>query len=301
MARQRGGGGSDVLEQQIINGLMLGASYAMVAIGYTLIFGVLRLLHFAHGEVFMLGAFFGLHIVLAFTGANIFFAIAGAMIGTGIIGALVVYIAVRPISNKYPLAPLISTIGVTILIQNLAIMIFGGTLRSFPASIEPVRYNIGTLTIDSVQIFILVVAFALMFSMWFLIEKTKIGRAIRATSESHETAALLGVNVNFVVLFVFILASCLAGAAGVLDGVKNSNVSPFMGLEVAVKALVCMLLGGLGNIFGALVAGFLLGTIEILSSAYLGSGLRDFLTFVILIVILLFKPTGLFGTRVVRD
>ena len=290
-----------MLEQQIINGLMLGASYAMVAIGYTLIFGVLRLLHFAHGEVFMLGAFFGLHIVLAFAGANIYFAIAGAMIGTGIIGALIVLVAVRPVDNKYPLAPLISTIGVTIVIQNLAITIFGGSLVSFPARINPELYQIGDLTISSVQIFILVVALVLMFSMWYLIEKTKIGRAIRATSESHEIASLLGVNVNFIVLFVFVLASCLAGAAGVLDGVKNSNVSPFMGLEVAVKALVCMLLGGLGNIFGALVAGFLLGTVEILSSAYLGSGLRDFLTFVILITILLFRPTGLFGTRVVRD
>ncbi len=309
-----------MLEQQLINGLMLGASYAMVAIGYTLIFGVLRLLHFAHGEVFMLGAFFGLQIVIYMTGVEVvaaaimaiesfldvkgillFFAIFGAMIGTGIIGALVVFVAVRPVDNKFPLAPLISTIGVTILIQNVTIMVFGGTLRSFPASIEPVRYQIGDLTIDSVQIFILVTAFALMGSMWYLIEKTRIGRAIRATSESHETAALLGVNVNFIVLFVFILASCLAGVAGVLDGVKNSNVSPFMGLEVAVKALVCMLLGGLGNIVGALVAGFLLGTVEILSSAYLGSGLRDFLTFSILITILLFKPTGLFGTRVVRD
>lgn len=290
-----------MLEQQIINGLMLGASYAMVAIGYTLIFGVLRLLHFAHGEVFMLGAFFGLHIVLAFAGANIYFAIAGAMIGTGIVGALIVLVAVRPVDNKYPLAPLISTIGVTIVIQNLAITLFGGSLVSFPARINPELYHIGDLTISSVQIFILVVALVLMFSMWYLIEKTKIGRAIRATSESHEIASLLGVNVNFIVLFVFVLASCLAGAAGVLDGVKNSNVSPFMGLEVAVKALVCMLLGGLGNIFGALVAGFLLGTVEILSSAYLGSGLRDFLTFVILITILLFRPTGLFGTRVVRD
>ena len=290
-----------MLEQQLINGLMLGASYAMVAIGYTLIFGVLRLLHFAHGEVFMLGAFFGLHIVLAFSGANIYFAIAGAMIGTGIVGVLIAYLAVRPVSNKYPLAPLISTIGVTIVIQNVAISIFGGSQVAFPERIEPTLYRFGDLTISSVQIFIIVVAFALMISMWFLIEKTKIGRAIRATSENHETAALLGVNVNFIVLFVFLLASCLAGAAGVLDGLKNSNVSPFMGLEVAVKALVCMLLGGLGNIVGALVAGFLLGTVEILSSAYWGSGLRDFLTFVILIGILMFRPTGLFGTRVVRD
>ena len=156
-----------MLEQQIINGLMLGASYAMVAIGYTLIFGVLRLLHFAHGEVFMLGAFFGLHIVLAFAGANIYFAIAGAMIGTGIIGALIVLVAVRPVDNKYPLAPLISPIGVTIVIQNLAITVFGGSLVSFPARINPELYQIGDLTISSVQIFILVVAFVLMFSMWY--------------------------------------------------------------------------------------------------------------------------------------
>lgn len=290
-----------MLSQQLVNGLMLGASYAMVAIGYTLIFGVLRLLHFAHGEVFMLGAFIGLHIVLAFAGANIYVAIAGAMIGTGIIGVLIALLAVRPVSNKYPLAPLISTIGVTIVIQNLAINIFGGAQVAFPARVEPTLYEIGGVTISQVQIFILLVAITLMVLLWLLIHRTKLGRAIRATAESHETAALLGVDVNRIVLVVFLLASALAGAAGVLDGVKNSNVSPFMGLEVAVKALVCMLIGGLGNIIGAMVAGLLLGTIEILSAAYIGTSLRDFLTFALLIIILLYKPTGLFGTQVVRD
>ena len=287
--------------QQLINGLMLGASYALVAIGYTLIFGVLRLLHFAHGEVFMLGAFIGLHIVLVFTGVNIYVAIAGAMIGTGIIGVLIAVIAVRPVSNKYPLAPLISTIGVTIFLQNTVIYIFGGTQVAFPSTIDPNLYHIGGVTISSVQIFILVMAVVLMVALWLLVEKSKTGRAIRAVAESHETAALLGVNVNHVVLLTFLIASCLAGAAGVLDGVKNSAISPFMGLEVAVTALVCMLLGGLGNIVGAMVAGIMLGMIEILSAAYIGTSLRDLLTFVILILILIYRPTGLFGTRVVGD
>ncbi len=290
-----------MLAQQLINGLMLGASYAMVAIGYTLIFGVLRLLHFAHGEVFMIGAFVGLEIALIWQSANIFVAMGGAMIATGVVGVVIALIAVRPVSNKYPLAPLISTIGVTIILQNLAINIFGGSQVAFPAKIDPVQFHIAGLTISSVQIFILTVTLVLMVVLWILIHKTKIGRAIRTTAESHETAALLGVNVNHVVLFVFLLASTLAGAAGVLDGVKNSNVSPFMGLEVAIKALVCMLIGGLGNVIGAVVAGFLLGTIEVLSAAYIGTSMRDFITFALLIIILLYRPTGLFGTQVVRD
>lgn len=287
--------------QQLINGLMLGASYSLVAIGYTLIFGVLRLLHFAHGEVFMLGAFFGLHIVLWWSGANIYVAIVGAMLGTGIVGWLVAVLAVRPVSNKNPLAPLISTIGVTIVLQNVAIRVFGGAQVAFPKTIDPEIYRFAGLTLSSVQIFILITAIALLILLWLFIGRTRMGRAIRAVAESHETAALLGVNVNRVVIFTFVVASCLAGAAGVLDGVRTSAIDPFMGLAVAVKALVVMLVGGLGNILGAMVAGLLLGMVEILSAAYLGTALREFFTFVILILILLFKPTGLFGTQVVRD
>lgn len=290
-----------MLAQQIVNGLMLGASYAMVAIGYTLIFGVLRLLHFAHGEVFMIGAFVGLQIALVWQSANIVIAMGGAMVATAVVGVVIALVAVRPVSNKYPLAALISTIGVTIILQNVAISIFGGAQVAFPAKIDPVQYHFAGVTISSVQIFILAVALFLMGTLWLLIHKTKIGRAIRAVAESHDTAALLGVNVNRVVLFVFLLASALAGAAGVLDGVKNSNVSPFMGLEVAVKALVCMLVGGLGNVIGAVVAGLILGVMEALSAAYFGTSMRDFLTFALLIIILLYRPTGLFGTQVVRD
>ena len=289
-----------MIYQQMINGLMLGASYSLVAIGYTLIFGVLGLLYFAHGEVFMVGAFVGLYLVIH-AGTNIYMALLGATIATACLGVFAVYAAVRPVSKDYPLAPLISTIGLTIVLQNIATYIFGGQTVAFPETIESILFHFGPVTISSVQIFTLAVAVVLMVLLWLFIENSKMGRAIRATAENHETAALLGVNVNRVVLVTFILASAIAGIAGVLDGVKNSAISPFMGLQVAIKGLVVMLLGGLGNVRGAMVAGILLGMIEILTAAYLGSSMRDFFTFAILILILLYRPTGLFGTRTIEE
>jgi branched-chain amino acid transport system permease protein len=285
-----------MLYQQLINGLMLGASYALIAIGYTLIFGVLKLLYFAHGEVFMVGAFAGLYLVI-YGGANIYVALLGAMVICALLGVIAVYVSVRPVAKDRPLAPLISTIGLTIILQNLAVYILGGQQVAFPEAIKQELYHIGPVTISSVQIFILGVAITLMVVLWFFIEHTKMGRAIRATAENHETAALLGVDVNRVVLVTFMIGSGIAGVAGVLDGIKNSGVSPFMGLAVAVKGLIVMLLGGLGNVPGAMAAGLLLGLIEILSAAYIGTTERDFFSFAILILILLYKPTGLFGAR----
>ncbi len=289
-----------MIYQQLINGLMLGASYSLVAIGYTLIFGVLNLLYFAHGEVFMVGAFIGLYFVIL-ADANIYVALLGAMIACGALGMLAVVATVRPVSKDYPLAQLISSIGVTIVLQNMAIYIFGGRQVAFPETIKQELYRIGPVIVSSVQIFILVVAVVLMVLLWLFIEHSKMGRAIRAVAENHETAALLGVNVNRVVLVTFIISSSIAGIAGVLDGVKNGNVSPFMGLEVAVKGLVVMLLGGLGNVKGAMVGGLLLGMVEILSAAYIGTTQRDFVTFAILILILLYRPSGLFGTRTTEE
>jgi branched-chain amino acid transport system permease protein len=289
-----------MLYQQLINGLMLGASYSLVAIGYTLIFGVLNLLYFAHGEVFMVGAFVGLYLV-TLGGANIYVAMLGAMVACAVLGVIAVYVSVRPVSKDHPLAPLISTIGLTIVIQNLAVYIFGGQQVAFPDTISDRLFHIGPISISAVQIFILTVAIVLMALLWLFIERTKMGRAIRATAENHETAALLGVDVNRVVLMTFIIGSGIAGIAGVLDGIKNSGISPFMGLSAAVKGLIVMLLGGLGNVVGAMVAGLLLGMIEILSSAYIGTSERDFFSFAILILILLYKPTGLFGTRTTEE
>ena len=286
--------------QQLINGLMLGASYALVAIGYTLIFGVLRLLYFAHGEVFMVGAFVGLYLVVL-GHANIYVALVGAMLACGLLGIIAVYVSVRPVPKDRPLAPLISTIGLTIILQNLAIYIFGGQQMAFPETIRQELYHLGSVTISSVQIFILVTATALMLALWLFIERSKTGRAIRATAENHETAALLGVDVNRVVLITFVIGSGIAGVAGVLDGIKNSGVSPFMGVGATAKGLIVMLLGGLGNVPGAMVGGLLLGMIEILSAAYIGTTERDVFSFLILILILLYKPTGLFGTRTIEE
>jgi branched-chain amino acid transport system permease protein len=285
-----------MIYQQLINGLMLGASYSLVAIGYTLIFGVLNLLYFAHGEVFMVGAFVGLYLVV-YGGANIYVALVGAMIACAALGIVAFYVSVRPVPKDRPLAPLISTIGLTIVLQNLAVYIFGGQQLAFPETIRQELYQLGPVTISSVQIFILAVALVAMAGLWLFIERTKLGRAIRATAENHETAALLGVNVNRVVLVTFVIGSGIAGIAGVLDGVKNSGISPFMGIGAAVKGLVVMLLGGLGNVVGAMVAGLMLGLIEILSAAYIGTTERDLFSFLILILILLYRPTGLFGTR----
>jgi branched-chain amino acid transport system permease protein len=156
---------------------------------------------------------------------------------------------------------------------------------------------LGPVTISSTQLFILGTAVTLLVLLWFFIERTRMGRALRATAENHETAALLGVDVNRVVLITFMIGSGIAGVAGVLDGIKNSGISPFMGLGAAVKGLIVMLLGGLGNVPGAMVAGLLLGMIEILSAAYIGTTERDFFSFAILILILLYRPTGLFGAR----
>jgi len=285
-----------MIYQQLINGLMLGASYSLVAIGYTLIFGVLNLLYFAHGEVFMVGAFVGLYLVV-YGGANIYVALAGAMIACGALGIVAFYVSVRPVPRDRPLAPLISTIGLTIVLQNLAVYIFGGQQVAFPETIRQELYRFGPVTVSSVQIFILAVAVAAMAGLWLFIGHSKLGRAIRATAENHETAALLGVDVNRVVLVTFAIGSGIAGIAGVLDGVKNSGISPFMGLGAAVKGLVVMLLGGLGNVVGAMVGGLMLGLIEILSAAYIGTTERDLFSFLILILILLYRPTGLFGTR----
>ena len=205
--------------------------------------------------------------------------------------------AIRPVPKDRPLAPLISTIGLTIVLQNAAVYFIGGQQLAFPETIKQTLYHLGPVTVSSTQLFILGIALTLMVLLWLFIEHSKTGRGIRAVAENHETAALLGVNVNRIVLITFIIGSGIAGIAGVLDGLKNSSVSPFMGFGASVKGLIVMLLGGLGNVPGAMVAGLMLGMIEILSAAYIGTTERDLFSFLILILILLFRPTGLFGTR----
>ncbi len=282
--------------QQLINGLMLGSSYALIAVGYSLIFGVMGLLHFAHGEVFMVGAFIAVQLVLL---AHVSLPIAtlGAMATTAILGIMIAAIAFLPIKKQYVAAPLIATIGLGIVIQNLAVKIFGADQISFPETIQAVNYKIGNVIINSLQIITLCVTLALMILLSLFIKNTKMGKAMRASAERPTTASLLGVNYKKIVLVTFTIASALAGIAGVLTGLVYSSISPFMSGPATLKGLVIMLMGGLGNLVGAVVCGILLGILEIFSVAYLSASYRDCLTFVILILILILKPEGLFGVR----
>ncbi len=277
--------------QQLINGLMLGSSYALIAVGYSLIFGVMGLLHFAHGEVFMaLQMVLLLHVSLPI-------ATLGAMVVAAILGIIIAVIAFLPIKKQYVAAPLIATIGLGIVMQNLAIKVFGADQISFPETIKIINYKIGGVIINSLQIIILCVTLVLMILLSLYIKHTKMGKAMRASAERPTTASLLGVNYKRVVIVTFIIASALAGIAGVLTGLVYSSISPFMSGPATLKGLVVMLMGGLGNLVGAVLAGIILGILEIFSVAYLSASYRDCLTFIILILTLILRPEGLFGTR----
>ena len=290
-----------MLFQQLINGLTLGATYSLVAIGYTLIFGVLGLVHFAHGEVLMVGAFMAIYIII-WTGLPVYITIPLAIAATALLGMLIAVLAIKPLPKDYHLTPLLSTIGVTIILQNLAIKIFGGYSTRFPELIETVQYKIGSVTFTSVNVLTLGLALFLMVFLYFFIKKTKTGKGMRAVAEDPVIAGYLGVNVDRIVLITFGIASGLAGAAGILIGITFYSITPFIGLTFAVKALVVVLLGGLGNVVGAMIAGLLLGLAEVAAVSLLPTeiNLQDIFSFGIMFLILIFKPTGLFGTQTTK-
>jgi len=291
--------------QQVINGLMLGGGYALVAIGYTLIFGVLNLLHLAHGEVAMIGSYVGLTLVLiAMSQVGVlplWLVLIVAMIGAGVVGIVVELVAFRPLGRRQlHITPLITTIAVAFVLQEAAVKLFGSEQRSFPVAMfdELKKYDLhlGAFRITYVQMFIIATSLVLMVGLYFFVEKTAMGRAMRACAENTQTARLLGVNVHWITVWTFGIASALAGAAGVLIGLAY-NITPLMGGALGLKGLTIMLFGGSGNIVGAMVAALILGMIETMSVAYLVPAWKDGFAFGILILILLYKPTGLFGSR----
>ena len=287
-----------MLAQQLINGLTLGSTYALVALGFTLVFGILGMINFAHGEVFMLGAYMAL-LLVTMGKLNIFWSLLGAMVGTAILGMLIERISFRPLRKVSILAPLISTIGLSIFLRSLAQIVFGAESTRFPVSIKTAFYPLGPFQISLLQIVILVISFGLMGVFQVFIKRTKIGKAMRATSESLYTAGLVGINVNRIIFFSFAVASALGGVAGVLLGLNFNAVSPLMGKMVGLKGLTIIILGGMGNITGAMVGGLFLGFVEVLSVGYLTSSYRDAVAFALMFLVLLIKPTGLFG-RVVK-
>jgi branched-chain amino acid transport system permease protein len=285
-----------MLLQQIANGIMLGSTSALVAIGYTLVFGVLRLLHLAHGEVYMVGAFIGLQLMLWLPVGPIT-AILGALVGCALLGVVLEFIAFRPIRRRggHFLAPIVSTIGAGLVLQEIATKLFGAEQVGFPQRLEPTLYHFGAITLSSAQLLILVIAFSAMLLLHLFISRTRYGMAMRATAESLPIASILGIDVNKVIVLTFAVASALGGVAGVLVGLAFNAISPFMGTQMVVKGMAVMLIGGLGNVYGAMVGGLVLGLVEVLSVAYLASSYRDAFAFSLMIVILLVRPQGLFG------
>ena len=283
-----------MLAQQLLNGLTLGSTYALVALGYTLVFGILGMINFAHGEIFMLGAYMAL-LLVTIGNMGIFWSLVGAMIGSAILGMIIERVSFRPLRNVSILAPLISTIGLSIFLRSLAQIVFGAESTRFPVGIKTEFFEIGPVQISLLQIVILGISFGLMAVFQVFIKKTKIGKAMRATSESLYTAGLLGIPVDRIILLSFGVAAALGGVAGVLLGLNFNAISPLMGKMVGLKGLVIIILGGMGNITGAMVGGLFLGFVEVLSVGYLASSYRDAVAFALLFLILLIKPTGMFG------
>ena len=290
------------LLQQLVNGIAWGGIYALIALGYTMVYGVLKLINFAHGEVYMVGAMTGYYAAHAFGVADapslggLVLTLAASMTVCGLLAALIERVAYRPLRNAPRLAPLITAIGVSLLLQNLGQIVFGADPKFFPSLIESRDVlALGTLSISNVQVTVLGTALVLMAALQLVVTRTRFGRAIRAVSFDAPAAALMGVPVDRVILGTFVTGAMLAGAAGVLVGLTNPKIDPLMGVLPGLKAFVAAVLGGIGNIPGAMVGGLLLGVIETLVSGYLSSTYRDAIAFVLLILILLYKPTGLFG------
>jgi branched-chain amino acid transport system permease protein len=288
-----------MLLQQVANGLMLGGTYALVAIGYSLVFGVLRLIHLAHGEVFMVGAYIGLEIMLALNVGPVA-ALAAAIVGTALLGIVLELIVFRPIRRKGGsfLAPMVTSIGAGLILQEVFTKIFGAEQSEFPAGLGNDVYHFGPLLVSATQLFIMVIALLSMIILHLFISRTRYGMAMRAAAENVEIASLLGINTDAVIMLTFAVASALAGIAGVLVGLAYTAVSPFMGINMAVKGLAIMLVGGLGSIYGAMVGGLVLGIVEVFCVAYAASSYRDAVAFSLMIIILLVRPRGLFATGI---
>jgi branched-chain amino acid transport system permease protein len=295
--------------QQLFQGLKLGSIYALIALGYTMVYGVLRLFNFAHGDVFMLGAMFGIYIA-RWTGLEShpsWFSLLGvltlSMIVCGFIGGVIERVAYRPLRKAPRLSLLITAIGVSLLIENVSQlqMVFGPTPQAFPTLIENRKLlDWHGLTLSNIEALVLGLAIGLMVLLYLIVHHTKLGLAMRAVSFDFQTASLMGINVNQVILFTFVLGSALAGAAGVLFGMSYPSIDPLIGLPYGIKAFVSAVLGGIGNIPGALLGGFLIGEAETLTASYISSTYKDAVAFIILILILLVKPSGILGRKVVE-
>ncbi len=291
--------------QQLINGLAFGSILALIAIGYTMVYGILRFINFAHGDIFMLGAFAGFYLAPKIAALMPLPSIAGTLVVLGIsmalcagLGGLIERLAYRPLRKRPKLTVLITAIGVSLFIEYAGQFFFGAAPKKFP-DILPVWQvtRIGGLSLNSNQLVVLGVSLVLLLALRFIVLKTKIGTAMRAVSFNPEAAALMGVNTDHVISFTFALGSALAAAAGILWAINYPSIDPLMGILPGLKAFVAAVLGGIGSLPGAALGGIIIGVTETLVSGYISSTYRDAIAFAVLILILLVKPSGLLGKK----
>jgi branched-chain amino acid transport system permease protein len=288
--------------QQLINGVFLGSIYALFALGYTLVFGVLDILNLAHQAVFMLCAFIALALV-AVVGLDILVALPLAVLAAGLLGMALERIAFRPLRGRADsnFSGLISSIAVAIIFESIALGIWGPDVSRFPFGVIPDRrIAVGGAVVSELQLAIIGVSVLLMIALTLLLRRTRMGRQIRAVAESPLAARILGVDVDRVIAASFFISSALGGAAGVLFGLAFNNISPDMGRTIELKGLAVIILGGMGSIPGAVIAGYVLGLVEVLTVARIGSSYRDAVAFGILFLILVLRPRGLLGQTATR-
>jgi branched-chain amino acid transport system permease protein len=297
----------DFFVQQLVNGLTLGGVYALIALGYSLVYGVLKLLNFAHGDVYMVGAFIGFGVLSAFGGPTalvapvpvvllVMFAAAG--VGAGTLGVVIERFAYRPLRHAPRIAPLITALGVSFFLQNTMLLLFSAQVRTYdtgdfiPAS---TGIHAGPLNISLVRILVIVAAFLLMLGLTRLVSRTKLGKAMRAVAHDREAAEMMGIDIDKTIVVTFFIGSALAGMAGVMVGLVFSRVFHLMGFVAGLKGFTAAVVGGIGSVPGAMLGGLLIGLAEAFSSAYISSTFQNLIVFAILIAVMLIKPNGLLG------
>ena len=297
-----------LLLEQLINGLTIGSFYALIALGYSMVYGVLKLINFAHGDFFTMGSYIGYTVLVLGAAAltvqfgpwiGMLSAICVAAGSLTIVGLLVERVAYRPVYPVGRLPAVVSALGASIFLQNTIMLIWGPRYQAYPAALIPVvRFQLGGINITLLQVIILVLSFFLMSVLYYIIQRTTFGAAVRATAHDRDTASLMGINFNRVILFIFTLGPALGATAGVMVGMYYRQISFTMGWNYGLKAFTATILGGIGNLPGAMFGGLILGVLEMLGAAYISAAWKDVFMFLILILVLIFRPNGLFGEKI---
>ncbi len=297
-----------LIVEQLLNGLTIGSFYSLIALGYSMVYGVMKLINFAHGDFFTFGSYLGYTLLVMGTAfatstlgvwGGMIAAMLVAAIGSGTLGILVERIAYRPIYPTGRLPAVVSALGASIFIQNSIMVIWGARPHAYTSEVVPdYIMNIFGLRINLLQIIILALSFFLMGVLYYVIQKTTFGAAIRASALDRETAALMGINIKLIIFFIFALGPALGGTAGVMVGTYYRKISFIMGWNYGLKAFTATILGGIGNIHGAMIGGLILGVLEMLGSTYVSTAYKDVFVFLVLILVLIFRPTGILGEKI---